>query len=167
MIEVKAPARAHGKLSVFLAGSIEQDTAARWQEIVVEKLKDEDILIFNPRRDNWDASLSNEMSNPVFDEQVSWELEHLNKAKVILMYFDPSTKSPITLLELGLYADTGKVIVCCPPGFWRKGNVDIVCREYGIKQVDTLDELVVETKKQLRVYREFAEEVRKALRAQI
>jgi hypothetical protein len=57
------------------------------------------------------------------------------------MYFDPATKSPISLLELGLFAKTGKLIVCCSEGFWRKGNVDIVCKRYGVMQVENLDKL--------------------------
>jgi hypothetical protein len=73
---------------------------------------------------------------------VNWELNGLDKADYILMYFSPETKSPISLLELGLYAASGKLIVCCPEGFWRKGNVDIVCEKYGIQTVDTLDELI-------------------------
>lgn len=58
------------------------------------------------------------------------------------MYFDPNTKSPISLLELGLHAREQKLIVLCPEGFWRKGNVDVVCEYYGINQVDTFDELI-------------------------
>ena len=60
------------------------------------------------------------------------------------MNFDPSSKSPITLLELGLFAKSSKIIVCCPEGFWRKGNVDIVCERYGVKTVNTINELVSE-----------------------
>jgi hypothetical protein len=52
------------------------------------------------------------------------------------MYFDPNTKSPISLLELGLFAQSKKLIVCCPRGFWRKGNVDITCDRYGIPFFD-------------------------------
>ena len=59
-----------------------------------------------------------------------------------MMYFDPSTKSPISLLELGLFARTGKTIVVCPDGFWRKGNVDIVCERYGVKVAHSLEEAV-------------------------
>jgi hypothetical protein len=55
---------------------------------------------------------------------------------------DPKTKSPISLLELGLHANSSKLIVCCPEGFYRKGNVDIVCKKYGIMQVDTFDSLI-------------------------
>jgi len=65
------------------------------------------------------------------------------------MYFDSNTKSPITLLELGLFTKvdkhlgtTQKVVVCCPEGFYRKGNVDIVCERYNIIQVPTLDILI-------------------------
>ena len=61
------------------------------------------------------------------------------------MYFDPETKSPITLLELGLYARSGKLVVCCPHGFWRRGNVDIVCDRYGVDQVKLLDTLIMES----------------------
>ena len=76
-----------------------------------------------------------------FNEQVSWELDHIDQADMILMYFDPDTKSPITLLELGLLtANADKVLVCCPEGYWRKGNVDIVCQRYGISQVDTKED---------------------------
>lgn len=59
------------------------------------------------------------------------------------MYFDPSTKSPISLLELGiLTANPEKVLVCCPEGFWRKGNVDVVCQRYGIQMINTKDEFL-------------------------
>ena len=65
------------------------------------------------------------------------------------MYFAPETKAPITLLELGLFARTGKAVVCCPEGFWRKGNVDVVCRMYDIPQVVTLDELIGAARRRL------------------
>lgn len=47
-------------------------------------------------------------------------------------------------MELGLCAGLfpEKVIVICPDGFWRKGNVDIVCERFGIKQVVSLFEAV-------------------------
>ena len=63
------------------------------------------------------------------------------------MWFDPKTKSPISLLELGLFADKYKLIVYCPEGFWRKGNVDIVCKRYNVTQVNSLDELITEIKR--------------------
>lgn len=147
MIEIKAPNNpilsAVVRNSIFLAGSIEQGKAENWQQKLINKLMSEKYLIvYNPRRDNWDPTLEQTMDNETFNEQVVWELDRLERANIIPMYFQPGTKSPITLLELGLFARSGKLVVCCPEGFWRKGNVDILCREYNIDQVATLDELV-------------------------
>lgn len=128
--------------SVFLAGSIEMGTAQNWQSLVSESLLDDNVVILNPRRDDWDSTWEQDISNPDFREQVEWELAAQELATVIAMYFDPSTKAPITLLELGLFARSGKVIVCCPDRFWRKGNVEIVCERYGVKMVESLDDLI-------------------------
>ena len=136
-------------LSVFLAGSIEGGVAERWQDIVIRGLSEEDVTLLNPRRASWDASWKQDIENPVFKEQVSWELDALEKASMIIMYFDKNTKSPITLLELGLYAQSGKLLVCCPDGFWRKGNVDIVCERYQVPQMSNLEELINEVKKRI------------------
>lgn len=129
-------------VSIFLAGSIEMGKAENWQQKVERLLADEIVTIFNPRRDDWDNSWIQSIDNPNFKEQVVWELGALDLADIIAMYFDPSTISPISLLELGLFADSGKLIVCCPEGFWRKGNVDIVCERYNIEQVPNLGDLV-------------------------
>lgn len=132
---------------IFLAGSIEMGSAENWQVKVEDAIKESNSTILNPRRDNWDSSWKREITSEKFHEQVSWELSGLEKSDLILMYFDPTTKSPVSLIELGLFGRDGKMIVCCPEGYFRKGNVDIVCQRYGIKQVDTLDELIAEVKR--------------------
>ena len=130
---IKAPNPLQAGFSVFLAGSIEMGQAENWQTKVEASLADCEVVIFNPRRDDWDSSWKQSIDDPQFREQVEWELDALERADVIVMYFDPGSKSPISLLELGLFARSGKMVVCCPQGFWRKGNVDIVCAKYGIK----------------------------------
>ncbi|NJN55462.1 MAG: hypothetical protein HC804_12325 [Anaerolineae bacterium] len=139
---IKAPHPLSDGISIFLAGSIEMGSADNWQSRVEKGLAKLDVVIFNPRRDDWDSSWVQSKSNPQFRQQVEWELAAMEKASLIAMYFDPATKAPISLLELGLFARTGKMIVCCPEGFWRKGNVDIVCERYSIEQAGSLDELI-------------------------
>jgi hypothetical protein len=129
-------------LSVFLAGSIEMGQAEDWQSLVVSGLADLDVAILNPRREAWDATWAQSIHNPQFREQVEWELAAQERATVIAMYFAPATKAPITLLELGLFARSGKLLVCCPDGYWRKGNVEVVCARYGIPVFATLEELL-------------------------
>jgi len=147
MKEIKAPDKFEfdGTTAIFLAGSIEQGKAVDWQKEIVKLLEEAnvEITILNPRRDNWNAKLDQRKDNPDFREQVEWELEAQERANHILMFFDKETKSPITLLELGLFARTGRLIVCCPEGFWRKGNVDIVCEKYNVEQVETIEGLVL------------------------
>jgi len=140
-----------GVKSVFLSGSIEMGMAEDWQSSVERLLKDTDWIVFNPRRDDWDSSWEQKITNTEFCNQVIWELKALEAAEKIIVYFSPGTKSPITLLEFGLIVgkNSEKLIVVCPEGFWRKGNIDIVSDRYNIKQVATLEEAVEILKRSL------------------
>lgn len=162
MIEIKAlnivPEEYDSQPCIFLAGSIEMGVAENWQTRIANDLKDEDVILLNPRRDDWDSSWVQSMSDPKFSEQVNWELDHINAADIIIFYFDPTTKSPITLMELGYIigqsADhygsygygTENIIVCCPDGFWRKGNVEIMCSRHNVTLVSNYEDLVSATK---------------------
>lgn len=133
------------EFKVFLAGSIEMGKAENWQDKVTEffsKTKWSDrIIVLNPRRDDWDSSWTQSIDNPQFNEQVSWELTAQENANLIIMYFDPNTKSPITLLELGLFKDSN-IVVCCPKEFWRRGNVEMVCDRYDIPLTDNMEDFL-------------------------
>lgn len=128
--------------TIFLAGSIEQGKADDWQQETIKELASYNCLILNPRREQWDSSWEQTIDNPLFYEQVEWELSAQEQADIIAMYFAPTTLAPISLLELGLFATSQKLVVCCPRPYWRKGNVDIVCRKYNIPTVNNLAELI-------------------------
>lgn len=134
---------------MFLAGSIEQDKAVDWQKRVRSQLGNLEYTLYNPRRAIWDASWGED--DPRFIEQVKWELAAMKIADIILMHFEPGTMSPITLLELGLYAASGKLYVSCPTGFWRRGNVRIICEEHGIRMHESLQELLATVRTLLKV----------------
>ncbi|KAJ6545567.1 hypothetical protein B0H19DRAFT_1167991, partial [Mycena capillaripes] len=51
----------------------------------------------------------------MFKEPVDWELDSQDLADSL----------PFSLLELGLYAPSGKIVVCCPEGFYLRGNFQI------------------------------------------
>ena len=126
------PFKSDGKFTLFLAGSIEMGKAEDWQVEFTEAFKVFDINILNPRRLGWDSSWIQSRDNLEFYEQVQWELHGLGSSDLILMYLQPGTISPISLLELGLYANSSKLLVCCPSEFGRSGNVHIVCEHYHI-----------------------------------
>ena len=137
-----APWHAGGLRSVFLAGSIEQGAADDWQTRLADALADREVVVVNPRRDAWDASWRQSIDEPRFREQVEWELDGLERVDVVAMWFAPETRAPITLLELGLVARSGKLVVGCPDGYWRKGNVEVVCARFGIALVGAWESFV-------------------------
>lgn len=149
--EVKAPtavpstiSKMRGMVHIFTAGSIEMGKAEPWQERLVNHFSDKDDIIFlNPRRDDWDSSwVQDPTPGTQFHTQVSWELDHIDVSGLIVFYFDPKTQSPITLLELRLCLGKGKnIVVCCPDGYFRKGNVVIACAKYGIDVLNTIEEM--------------------------
>jgi len=130
--------------TIFLAGSIEMGKAADWQTIACDHLTDFASIIYNPRRPDWDSSWEQCIESPQFNAQVNWELDRINAADIVVFVFDPDTKSPVTLLELGIVAASKakSAFVCCPNGFWRKGNVDILCEREGINTYETVDDLL-------------------------
>lgn len=130
--------------TIFLGGSIEMGKAEDWQQVTAAALDRHNRIVYNPRRRDWDSSWIQSKDNPQFREQVEWELKAQEISEIHIYYFHPDTKAPITLLELGAFADSKryKNYVVCPKGFYRKGNVDIFCERYGIPVFETLDEVV-------------------------
>lgn len=135
------------RLKIFLGGSIDMGKSEDWQARIGKQLSNCNAIILNPRRDDWNKDWKPISTDKNFRKQVEWELSALEASDIVVMYFAPGSQSPISLMEFGLYAKTGKLIVLCPNGFWRKGNVDIVSEKYNILTVNTFDELIAELKK--------------------
>ena len=142
-MHVKPPEEYNGAApKVFLAGSIEQGAAVEWQEQVAKTLEGR-YVVLNPRRDDWDSTWEQSRDNENFVEQVEWELRHISIADIVLFYFQAGTKSPISIGEfyfLLSHFSIGqcKMVVYVEEGFWRKGNIDVMCDIYGVPQVDSL-----------------------------
>lgn len=144
VIKAPEPFKQDERISLFLGGAIDMGTAELWQDRLTQDLEDYDqLVILNPRRDNWDPSIPQDPSpGTAFYEQVVWELDCQDQADLIVYYFPADSKAPITLLELGRYA-AEHVLVCCPPTFYRYGNVKILCDRLGVDMVESYDALIV------------------------
>ncbi|KAF1974053.1 hypothetical protein BU23DRAFT_505835 [Bimuria novae-zelandiae CBS 107.79] len=139
------------KFSVFAAGSIEMGAAIQWQPLLANHLCTLPITLCNPRRGSWDTSISSSQKDKNFRAQVEWELAALEHVDVIAFFFDHATMSPVSLCELGLWARSGKVVLCCETDlYWKGGNVALVCERYGIPRVERFEELVELVKAKLR-----------------
>ena len=139
---------------IFLAGTIDMGKSVDWQKATCDwfrALPEGRYLLFNPRRDK---GLSGEMSD--FEHQVNWELEHLEKADLIIMNILASSKSPITLLEMGLFMRSGKWRLICEPGFYRYDNVRLTCARYGVPLYQNMDDFLL---KQIDEFRDKAQQL--------
>jgi len=134
--------------TIFLAGSIEMGKAEDWQTIIANLLKEYKGTLLNPRRDHWDSSWKQSITNKKFKEQLEWEFTGLEKSDYVIMYFAPNSKSPISLLELGLFSRKHKIICCCPKKFWRRGNVEFICKKFKLPLLDSLEEIITELHKE-------------------
>jgi hypothetical protein len=134
------------RLKIFLGGSIDMGNSVNWQANLTAELSDQNIVLLNPRRDDWNKDWKPIKTDSNFRKQVEWELSALELSDIIIMYFAPNSQSPISLLEFGLYAKTNKLMVVCPDGFWRKGNVDIVSERYEVKAFESLDAMTLALK---------------------
>lgn len=137
------------RIKIFLGGSIDMGMSENWQSKIEKELSDYNVIVLNPRRDDWNKEWKPIITDENFKKQVEWELLALEYSDIVIMYFAPNSKSPISLLEFGMYAKTKKLKVVCPEGFWRKGNVDIVCERYNIETFESFDELLNDIKKQV------------------
>lgn len=127
---------------LFLAGGISgcQD----WQKDMVNSLKDENLVLINPRRKNFNTN------NPEMEkEQIRWEFEELKKTDIASFWFPPQTLCPITLYELGKISMTDKpLFVGVDPGYARKNDIYIQTSllRPDVKIVDSIDKLVNQIK---------------------
>ena len=164
VLEVKAPNKCvdhttSHPFTLFLAGSIEMGAAENWQEkfvaLITERMKDVlegwELVIYNPRRDDFDVSQEQSASNPYFAEQVNWELDNLYQSELHIFWFADDTLSPITLYEFGKHTNDGSFrmepLVGCGPRYKRRGNLEIIAQREYIHLYSTIEEMVEATAK--------------------
>lgn len=141
---IRAPKRqpfSH-KTVLFLAGTTATQGQEDWRRVVLEAIKGYPVTVLDPVRTDWDDSWVEDVEFDPFRKQVEWELDMQEEANTIAMFFDPSKEGMVSLLELGLCARSDKAIVACPRGYVKRGNVQLVCRRFGIRVVDSAEQLV-------------------------
>lgn len=137
--------KADNQISIFLGGSIEMGKAEDWQNRLINALADkpyaDQLVIYNPRRDDWDASWAQDPHEGPFRDQVTWELTYQSKSDILVYYFCAQTVSPITLLEFGIH-HRDNPIVGLDPEYGRYGNMVLTCEYLNVPFKRTWDMFV-------------------------
>lgn len=134
-----APAR---NISVFLAGVIDMGNSEDWQQVLVEEYRRSTVVtLYNPRRNDWDSSWKQTLDEDQFVDQVNWEVDNIDRSDFIFMYIAKDSQAPILLLEFGYICGTApeKLIICVEEGYWRRGNIEVMCNRHGIELHPDLD----------------------------
>jgi hypothetical protein len=103
-IVVTAPDEYYGietmkRPSLFLAGGI--TGCEDWQSKMIEELKNEKVIIYNPRRKDFP------IGDPTASEvQITWEFFQLQRATMVSFWFAAGTDNPIVLYELGMWGNS-------------------------------------------------------------
>lgn len=119
-------------IKIFLAGGI--TGCADWQSECIGELNDilldDHVMVFNPRRKDFDTGNSFAAA-----EQIEWEFRRLEEMDIFSMYFAASETSvgPICLYELGRYlcrmqmrfpSDwSNRIVISVEEGYSRKKDV--------------------------------------------
>ena len=105
--------------SIFLAGGI--TGCPNWQKEMRGLLSETNLLLLNPRRDDFPIGDPDAASI-----QITWEYNALRAAAAILFWFPCETICPIVLYELGAWSMTDKLMfVGVHPGYQRRQDVEI------------------------------------------
>lgn len=128
--------------AIFLAGTTSPTGEPDWRLTLTDALSNFPITIYNPKRNDWDATWKEDFSDDRWAEQVQWELEMQDKADIVVVFLHGVSPAPISLLELGLCVKSGRAIVCALEGYTKRGNVEAVCRRYGAKLVSLEKDLI-------------------------
>lgn len=110
--------REFGDKSIFLAGGI-TGTKYDWQQELVDRLSDTNLVILNPRRNDFPKE------DPyATTEQIKWEYDHLKKADCVSFWFPAEAPCMTSLFELGAWSKAGKpLFVGVEPGYIKEGSI--------------------------------------------
>jgi len=144
MKEIQCPTKFdRSGVSLFIAGGI--SNCHPWQKELISLLEDTDLVLLNPRRDEYN------MNNIALEEdQIKWEHAHLNMATAYAFWFPCETVCPITLFELGaVTCGSKRVFVGTHPDYARKRDIrwQMLLRRPEITVVDSLEKLADQIKK--------------------
>ena len=125
--------------SIFLAGpSPRGEDNFNWRPEAIKKLQDlgfeGNIFVPLPRDGYWAED---------YTDQVEWELEHLEKATVVVFWIPRDLKTLpafTTNVEFGMFLKSGKIVLGSPVGAEKMKYLEYVARKNNVSVSNTLEE---------------------------
>lgn len=122
------------KKLIFLAGSMDINQPYTWRKNVIKTLNSKACFLDPTRLDH------NTMNNIEMENHINWELEALALSDIVFLNFLPTSQSPISLIELGMYVKSTKLLVNCPDQFYQSRYIKALCKKYKVPIYPSLNE---------------------------
>lgn len=125
-------------IKIFLAGSIDQPARNNWRELAIAHIQtswfsasnnQDSITIYSPRRSD------NEWTVDMENEQAAWDMSMLSMVDYVILHLTGTTISPVSLLELGLFARNPNLYLSIDDSYMRKHVVELYYTYYGKNRV--------------------------------
>lgn len=130
---------AHGSLEPMSAPRLyvacPSANAGDLQRTVLDELENADVTVFIGTG-----------KEPELDQ---WRLDLMESATVIGIWIDSQGPNEDAMLELGLAATTGKLIVGCPRRSGQRALVEPICTRYGIPLVEDVKVFAIALREEL------------------
>lgn len=140
---VKAPTKLEfdTRVRVYFAGSAKHQGAADWQRSLMASLRDENVVFYDPTRDNEPGR--GDLLGTHIVEQAHWEMDCLRMTDIAVFFFDGVTQLDTVLIQLGMAvaacsSPLQRVLVCVEPEYAASAYVRKFCE---MNRFDYLTEL--------------------------
>ncbi|MDG1333826.1 MAG: nucleoside 2-deoxyribosyltransferase domain-containing protein [Crocinitomicaceae bacterium] len=124
------------RASVFLAGSMATTRKNNWRQTATRTFQAA-YHFFDPTNPRHNNLNDEEMRN-----HIKWELEAMKLSDIIILNFLPDSLSPISLVEIGMYISSNKLVVVCPKEFYKWRYIDTLCNEYNTPIFNQLEDVL-------------------------
>lgn len=132
----------HSVKSVFFAGITNKIDISDQYKILSTSLFDIPITIYHLYRTDCNRLQCKDINFALYQKQVEWEFNKQDKANIIIVYFHLTTQVPVNLLEFEISIRvSGKAILVCFERYWKKENMQIVYKKFGVEMVDSINRL--------------------------
>ncbi|KAH7175731.1 hypothetical protein EDB81DRAFT_770768 [Dactylonectria macrodidyma] len=132
------------RVRVYFAGSAQEQGAVDWRQSLMASLADEDVVFYDPTRDN-QPGRGDLVGNHVV-EQAQWEMDCLRMTDIAVFFFNGDTESSTVLLQLGMAVEAcssplQRVVVCVEPEYAEAVYVRMFCNTNRFEYVTELSAL--------------------------
>jgi hypothetical protein len=140
MIEIQAPNEYnYTGTKIFLGGSL--SLLGDWRADFIDDLSDTNYIFLNPRRDDVDT-FDWDSPSEVLNNLIRWVNDDIQDTDIIVLYFQESVNSPVSILDLADLMKYKNVYVGADENFWKRSLINTAEIEFNFPLYDNINMII-------------------------